>query len=68
MSQESDAVVLVVSEETGDVVDRRARAVDPQAHARRPARPAQRLLGRGDATQPLRKAAVLIPLLMMFHG
>ena len=39
MSQESDAVVLVVSEETGDVSIAERGAADPQAHARGPARP-----------------------------
>ncbi len=68
MSQESDAVVLVVSEETGDV------SIAERGQLIRKLTPEglrgllSELLGRGDAVQPMRKAAVLIPLLMMFHA
>ena len=69
MSQESDAVVLVVSEETGDV------SIAERGQLIRKLTPEglrgllSELLGRGDsAGAPMRKAAVLIPLLMMFHG
>jgi diadenylate cyclase len=69
MSQESDAVVLVVSEETGDV------SIAERGQLIRKLTPEglrgllSELLGRGDAGPPMRKAAVLIPLLMMmFHG
>src|SRR5687767_13717229 len=69
MSQESDAVVLVVSEETGDV------SIAERGQLIRKLTPEGlrgllgELLGRGDIGPPMRKAAVLIPLLlMMFHG
>ena len=69
MSQESDAVVLVVSEETGDV------SIAERGQLIRKLTPEGlrgllgELLGRGDTGPPMRKAAVLIPLLlMMFHG
>ena len=67
MSQESDAVVLVVSEETGDV------SIAERGQLIRKLTPEglrgllSELLGRGDAGPPMRKAAVLLPSLMMFH-
>ena len=69
MSQESDAVVLVVSEETGDV------SIAERGQLIRKLTPEGlrgllgELLGRGDTGPPMRKAAVLAPLLlaMMFH-
>jgi diadenylate cyclase len=68
MSQESDAVVLVVSEETGDV------SIAERGQLIRKLTPEglrgllSELLGRGDTGPRMRKAAVLIPLLMMLHG
>src|SRR6266550_4327840 len=65
MSQESDAVVLVVSEETGDV------SIAERGQLIRKLTPdglrglLLELLGRGDAT-PIRKAAALLPLILMF--
>src|SRR3954451_5712181 len=67
MSQESDAVVLVVSEETGDV------SIAERGQLIRKLTPEglrgllSELLGRGDAGT-IRKAAALLPLLLMFHG
>jgi diadenylate cyclase len=67
MSQESDAVVLVVSEETGDV------SIAERGQLIRKLTPdglrglLSELLGRGDTTT-IRKAAALLPLLMMMHG
>jgi len=67
MSQESDAVVLVVSEETGDV------SVAERGQLIRKLTPEglrgllSELLGRGDANT-IRKAAALLPLLLMFHA
>jgi diadenylate cyclase len=67
LSQESDAVVLVVSEETGDV------SIAERGQLIRKLTPEglrgllSELLGRGDAT-PIRKAAALLPLLLLFHG
>jgi diadenylate cyclase len=67
MSQESDAVVLVVSEETGDV------SIAERGQLIRKLTPdglrglLSELLGRGESP-PIRKAAALLPLLMMFHG
>lgn len=68
MSQESDAVVMVVSEETGDV------SIAERGQLIRKLTPEGlrgllgELLGRGDAGPPMRKAAVLIPLMLMLHG
>src|SRR5438552_13622038 len=72
MSQESDAVVLVVSEETGDV------SIAERGQLIRKLTPEglrgllSELLGRGGPpdrdTGAMRKAAVLLPLLMMFHA
>jgi len=69
MSQESDAVVLVVSEETGDV------SIAERGQLIRKLTPEglrgllSELLGRGDAggAASIRKAAALLPLLVMFH-
>lgn len=67
LSQESDAVVLVVSEETGDV------SIAERGQLIRKLTPEglrgllSELLGRGDTT-PIRKAAALLPLLLLFHG
>ena len=67
MSQESDAVVLVVSEETGDV------SIAERGQLIRKLTPEglrgllSELLGRGDAGPPMRKAAVLLPMLMMLN-
>src|SRR3954463_2876785 len=66
MSQESDAVVLVVSEETGDV------SVAERGQLIRKLTPEGlrgllgELLGQGEL-RPVRKAAALIPLMMLFH-
>ena len=66
MSQESDAVVLVVSEETGDV------SIAERGQLIRKLTPdglrglLSELLGRGESP-PIRKAAALLPLLMFFH-
>jgi diadenylate cyclase len=66
MSQESDAVVLVVSEETGDV------SIAERGQLIRKLTPdglrglLSELLGRGDVP-PIRKAAALLPLLILFH-
>jgi diadenylate cyclase len=69
MSQESDAVVLVVSEETGDV------SIAERGQLIRKLTPEglrgllNELLGRGDAAAPIRRAAALLPLiLLLFHG
>ena len=68
MSQESDAVVLVVSEETGDV------SIAERGQLIRKLTPEglrgllSELLGRGDSGASIRKAAALIPLLMLIHG
>ncbi len=68
MSQESDAVVLVVSEETGDV------SIAERGQLIRKLTPEglrgllSELLGRGDASGPIRRAAALLPLLILFHG
>jgi diadenylate cyclase len=69
MSQESDAVVLVVSEETGDV------SIAERGQLIRKLTPEglrgllYELLGRGAETDTIRKAAALLPLmLLMFHG
>ena len=68
MSQESDAVVLVVSEETGDV------SIAERGQLIRKLTPEglrgllSELLGRGDAGTPIRKAAALLPLLLFLHG
>jgi diadenylate cyclase len=68
MSQESDAVVLVVSEETGDV------SIAERGQLIRKLTPEglrgllSELLGRGDAGVPIRKAAALLPLLIFIHG
>jgi diadenylate cyclase len=65
MSQESDAVVLVVSEETGDV------SIAERGQLIRKLTPdglrglLGELLGRGEV--PLRKAAALLPLLLIVH-
>src|SRR2546423_2380280 len=72
MSQESDAVVLVVSEQTGDIsiADRGQliRKLNPEALRGL----LSELLGRGGPpdrdTGAMRKAAVLLPLLMTFHA
>ena len=67
MSQESDAVVLVVSEETGDV------SIAERGQLIRKLTPEglrgllSELLGRGD-TNTIRKAAAFLPLLLMFHA
>ncbi len=67
LSQESDAVVLVVSEETGDV------SIAERGQLIRKLTPEglrgllSELLGRGDSGN-IRKAAALLPLLMLFHG
>jgi diadenylate cyclase len=67
MSQESDAVVLVVSEETGDV------SIAERGQLIRKLTPEglrgllSELLGRGDTGGSVRKAAALLPLLLMFH-
>jgi diadenylate cyclase len=66
MSQESDAVVLVVSEETGDV------SIAERGQLIRKLTPdglrglLSELLGRGDTS--FRKAAAFLPLLLMIHG
>ena len=69
MSQESDAVVLVVSEETGDVsIAERGqliRKLTPEG--------LRGLLSEllGNSELPLRKAAALLPLMLLlqsFHG
>ena len=70
MSQESDAVVLVVSEETGDV------SIAEKGQLIRKLTPEGlrgllgELLGQGGVdTGPVRKAAALLPLLVLFnHG
>jgi diadenylate cyclase len=68
MSQESDAVVLVVSEETGDV------SIAERGQLIRKLTPEglrgllSELLGRGDASALMRRAAVLLPLMFLFHG
>jgi len=69
MSQESDAVVLVVSEETGDV------SIAERGQLIRKLTPdglrglLSELLGRGaDSATTFPKAAALLPLLLMFHG
>ena len=67
MSQESDAVVLVVSEETGDV------SIAERGQLIRKLTPEglrgllSELLGRGDVPT-IRKAAALLPLLLLLHG
>jgi diadenylate cyclase len=65
MSQESDAVVLVVSEETGDVsIAERGtliRKLTPEGLRGL----LVELLGHGEV--PLRKAAALLPLLLIIH-
>jgi diadenylate cyclase len=67
MSQESDAVVLVVSEETGDV------SIAERGQLIRKLTPEglrgllSELLGRGETGAPIRKAAALLPLLLIFH-
>src|SRR4051812_12393521 len=68
MSQESDAVVLVVSEETGDV------SIAERGQLIRKLTPdglrglLGELLGRGsEPPSNVRKAAALLPLLLMFH-
>src|SRR4051794_23583866 len=68
LSQESDAVVLVVSEETGDV------SIAERGQLIRKLTPdglrglLSELLGRGsDSGATVRKAAALLPLLLMFH-
>src|SRR5207248_5729882 len=68
MSQESDAVVLVVSEETGDV------SIAERGQLIRKLTPEglrgllNELLGRGDTSSAsIRKAAALLPLLLMIH-
>jgi diadenylate cyclase len=67
MSQESDAVVLVVSEETGDV------SIAERGQLIRKLTPEglrgllSELLGRGDTGGSVRKAAALLPMLLMFH-
>jgi diadenylate cyclase len=68
MSQESDAVVMVVSEETGDV------SIAERGQLIRKLTPEglrgllSELLGRGDTGGSIRKAAALLPLLIIFHG
>src|SRR2546423_1295099 len=72
MSQESDAVVIIVSEETGDV------SIAERGQLIRKLTPEglrgllMELLGRGEPhdrdTGAMRKAAVLLPLLMTFHA
>jgi len=68
MSQESDAVVLVVSEETGDV------SIAERGQLIRKLTPEglrgllSELLGRGDSGGNIRRAAALLPLLLILHG